>query len=155
MQEFCNATIISPQKIIRCELTRPDSDLETEERLSLSGEIDLRRDPAAARRLQRDVTERRSKPRINEPFPTRAWGVDDAGQAFQIDCVIDNMSSNGVYLRIPKRMNSGEEISLAIRLLSSLDGGASTLVRGEVLRNEAQADGLHGIALAIKHYEFL
>jgi len=136
-------------------LTRPDSDLETEERLSLSGEIDLRCNPAAARRLRRDVTERRTKARINEPFPTRAWGVDDAGQAFQIDCVIDNMSSNGVYLRLPRRMNSGDELSLVIRLLSDVDSGASTLVRGEVLRHEPQADGLHGIALAIKHYEFL
>lgn len=136
-------------------VTRPDSDLETEERLSLSGEIDLRCNPAAARRLRKDVTERRSKPRINEPFPTRAWGIDAAGQAFQIDCVIDNMSSNGVYLRIPRRVNSGDELSLVIRLLSNVDSGASTLVRGEVLRHEPQADGLHGIALAIKHYEFL
>jgi len=136
-------------------LARPESDLETDDRLSLSGEIDLRRDPAAARRLRRDVTERRSKSRINEPFPTRVWGIDDAGQAFQIDCVIDNMSSNGVYLRIPRRVNSGDEISLVIRLLSNVDSGASTLVRGQVLRHEPQADGLHGIALAIEHYEFL
>jgi len=136
-------------------LARPESDLETDDRLSLSGEIDLRRDPAAARRLRRDVTERRSKSRINEPFPTRVWGIDDAGQAFQIDCVIDNMSSNGVYLRIPRRVNSGDEMSLVIRLLSSVDSGATALVRGEVLRHEPQADGLHGIALAIEHYEFL
>ena len=136
-------------------MTRPDSDLETEERLSLSGEIDIRCNPAAARRLRRDVTERRTKPRINEPFPTRAWGVDDAGQAFQIDCVIDNMSSNGVYLRLPRRMNSGDELSLVIRLLSSVDSGATALVRGQILRDEPQADGQHGIALAIKHYEFL
>jgi hypothetical protein len=130
-------------------------DLTEADRLTLSGEIDLRCDAESLRRLEIDTGERRSKPRIKKPFPTRAWGVDAAGEAFQIDCVLDNMSSTGVYLRMPKKMRSGDELSLAIRLLNGADGGAATLVRGHVLRDEPQADGLNGIALAIKHYEFL
>jgi len=136
-------------------LTRPDSDLETEERLSLSGEIDLRRDPVAARRLQREIPERRSKPRINEPFPTKAWGIDAAGAAFEVDCVLDNLSSRGAYLRLPREMKPGEELSLAIKFLTGLDSGPTAYLRGRILRDEPQTDGLNGIALAIKHYEFL
>ncbi len=136
-------------------MTKQSTDLETEEGLSLSGEINLRCDESAARRLERDEAERRIKPRINVPFPTRAWGVDAQGQAFEVDCELDNMSSRGLYLRMPWKMNSGDELSLAIKFVNGLDSGATALLRGLILRDEPQADGRHGIAVAVKEHHFI
>ncbi len=136
-------------------LTKRSSNLEGEQRLSLSGEIDLRRDPSVAGLLQRDVTERRNKPRINLPFPTRAWGVDVQGQAFEVDCQLDNMSSKGLYLRMPWKMKSGDELNLVIKFGNGFDSGATALLRGLIMRDEPQTDGRHGIAVAVKEYHFL
>ncbi len=99
--------------------------------------------------------ERRAKPRIKEPFPARVWGVDTAGHPFSLDCLLDNMSARGLYLRMARRMEAGGDISLAVRLSNSQENGAIAGVRGMVLRNEPQPDGRHGIAVIIRHQEFL
>ena len=41
--------------------------------------------------------ERRSKPRIYIPFPATVQGVDESGNPFEVDTVIDNLSGNSEF----------------------------------------------------------
>lgn len=99
--------------------------------------------------------ERRTKPRVQENFPARIWGVDSGDLPFSVDCVLDNMSSTGLYLRLPRQMRTGGEVRVIVHLLSRPTAGASASIYGEILRDEPQPDGRHGIAVAIKRHTFL
>jgi len=99
--------------------------------------------------------ERRAKQRVRERFPARIWGADSGSLPFIIDCVLDNISSTGLYLRIPRRMSLGYEVRVIVHLLNGSTTGATACIYGEILRDEPQPDGRHGIAVAIKRYKFL
>jgi hypothetical protein len=99
--------------------------------------------------------ERRAKPRVQERFPAQILGVDSGNLPFNFDCVIDNISSTGLYLRIPRQISKGGEVRLIVHLLSGATNGASARISGKILRDEPQPDGKHGIAVAIKRHEFL
>jgi len=124
-------------------------------RITLSGELRLRRDLAGNIIGEVRIEERRAKPRLTEPFPTKAWGTDAEGRLFESDGVLDNISSTGLYLRLPRRMNSGAELSLVIKFLNGHGTGATALLLGHILRDEPQPDGHHGLALAINEHHFL
>ena len=109
--------------------------------------------PDAGREI--GVLERRGKTRVSEPFPTTVSGIDEAGESFELDCVLDNISSNGLYLRIPREMKFGAELSLVIKFLNGHSTGANAILLAQVLRDEPQPDGHHGLALAIKEHHFL
>ena len=55
-------------------------------------------------RLSRSVFERRAKPRSQNKMIARVWGVDSDDQPFSLDCILDNISASGLYLRLPRRM---------------------------------------------------
>ena len=75
--------------------------------------------------------ERRSKPRIHEPFPAMVRGVDAAGQAFKADTLIDNLGSGGVYLRLAQFVNPSAQLFIVIRLsTNSSSVGSSARVAG-------------------------
>jgi hypothetical protein len=99
--------------------------------------------------------ERRQKARINEPFPARIWGVDSGDLPFNVDSVIDNMSSTGLYLKTPREVGSGSEVKLIVHLLSGPSSGVTAAVHGRILRSELQADGNYGLAIAISKHRFL
>jgi hypothetical protein len=106
------------------------------------------------RRASGDL-ERRAKPRVQEHFPARIWGADSGALPFIIDCFLDNISSTGLYLRMPRKMPTGGEVRVIVHLLNGPTTGASACLYGEILRDEPQPDGRHGIAVAIKGHEFL
>jgi hypothetical protein len=122
--------------------------------LNLSGEINIRRIGKALPGAS-GPAERRSKARINEPFPSKAWGVDVTGKAFELDCTLDNLSSSGVYLRLPKLVMSGEKLSLVVTFANGIESGAKALLQCQVVRTEPQPDGRHGIAVAIREHHFI
>jgi hypothetical protein len=124
-------------------------------RITLSGELKLLRDELGVQARQTRTGERRIKPRLSQPFPTRASGTDAAGQAFEIDCLLDNISSTGLYLRIPGQMKLDAELSVVIEFLNDHYTGATAVLRGQILRDEPQPDGRHGVAVAIKDHYFL
>ena len=99
--------------------------------------------------------ERRQKARIKEPFPARIWGVDSGDLPFNVDCVVDNISSTGLYLRVPKLVDDGSEVRLIVHLLHGPTSGVTASLQGRVLRAELQADGRHGLAIAISKHKFL
>ncbi len=111
--------------------------------------------PPRSPRHQSDIAERRAKQRIAEPFPVRAWAVDAAGHPFNVDCVVLNMSSTGMYLRMERQMVAGEWISLVVQLLNGPSTGTSVAIYGTVLRDDPLGDGSQGIAVIIKEHRFL
>jgi len=99
--------------------------------------------------------ERRSKPRLNQPFPARVWGVDSGDLPFNVNCVLDNISSTGIYLRVPTLVDPGSEVRLIVQLLNRPNTGATAALQGCVVRSELQSDGRHGLAIAIEKHRFL
>lgn len=106
-------------------------------------------------RLTEGRAERRAKPRVRERFPARMWGLDSGDLPFNVDCVLDNLSSTGLYLRVPRQMKIGCQVRLIVHLLSGPTTGATATISGEILRDEPQSDGSHGLAVSIKNYRFL
>ena len=99
--------------------------------------------------------ERRQKARIKEPFPARIWGLDSGDLPFNVDGVIDNMSSTGLYLKAPKSVGTGREVKLIVHLLNGPSTGVTAAVQGRVLRNELLNDGKYGLAISISRHRFL
>ena len=101
--------------------------------------------------------ERRSKPRIYEPFPAMVRGVDMAGQTFEADTLIDNLGSGGVYLRLTQFVNPGAQLFIVIRLSknsSNLMSSPRAAARGRVLRCDPQPNALFGLAVAFTRRRF-
>jgi hypothetical protein len=121
--------------------------------LTLSGEFRLRGD--VLKGLDAGVAERRVKPRIVQPFPTKVRGKDSAGEIFEIDCVVNNISSSGVNLHLPVQVKSGSELDLVIKFENGHGTGATARLLCHVLRDEPQREGLYGLAMAIEKYKFL
>jgi hypothetical protein len=99
--------------------------------------------------------ERRRKARIKEPFPARIWGVDSGDLPFNVDGVVDNMSSTGLYLRSPRLVDPGSEVRLIVHLLNGPASGVTASIQRRILRSESQADGKHGLAIEISRHKFL
>jgi PilZ domain-containing protein len=133
-------------------LESPRRDVEASD-ATLSGEIDLRGQIDAD--VQTVAVERRAKTRIRRPFAARVRGIDIHGLDFQLDVGLENISSRGLYLRIPRTLKSGDDLNLLVQFSNGSKDGATASLRGRVLRVEPGADGLTGIALAIQHYEFV
>ncbi len=123
--------------------------------LTLSGELRLRPDRLGSKNVPTGVAERRRKPRIYEPFPTRAWGTDADGEVFEVDCELNNISSSGLHLCAGKQMKVGADLSVVIKFMNGDDAGATALLLCQVLRDELQGDGGHGLAIAVKEHHFL
>ena len=121
--------------------------------------LDLHIDGLIANRHSTDfgrrTQERRQKARIKEPFPARIWGVDSGDLPFNVEGVVDNMSSTGLYLRTPRMVDAGIEVRLIVHLLHGPSSGVTASVQGRVLRSEKQDDGKHGLAIAISKHRFL
>lgn len=127
--------------------------LVDESELTLSGAIGI---SAIQRALSNGSgTERRGKPRIKESFPCTAWGSDSIGRPFQLDCVLDNLSSSGAYLHLPLSVVHGDDLSLVVNFDRRGGSGAKALLRCRVNRVEAQTDGATGVALIVTSYQFL
>ena len=99
--------------------------------------------------------ERRAKIRISEPFPTTVSGIDSSGEPFELDCVLENISSTGLYLKIPRQLEQGSEVTMLVKLSSAPSSGAGAAIRGVALRSDPQADESWGLAVAISGYSFI
>src|SRR2546422_5223577 len=49
---------------------------------------------------------RRRKPRIHELFPVTVHGVDGNGEAFEANGVLDNLSVDGLYMKLRDRKST-------------------------------------------------
>lgn len=102
--------------------------------------------------------DRRSKPRIYVPFPATVQGLDENGQAFEVNTVIDSLSGDSLYLRLMMRVEQGARLSIVIQLSTSTTEGVATprmSVHGEVLRSEERPGGACGVAVRFKSHRFI
>jgi len=99
--------------------------------------------------------ERRKEARYQNPYPARVWGIDTDQEAFAHDCLIDNISASGLRLSLPREVQVFSEISLAVKLLSGPNEGATAAIKGLVMRAEPTADNQRGVAVMITEYSFL
>lgn len=108
----------------------------------------------SAFRLSRSAFERRAKPRSQNKLIARVWGVDTDDQPFSLDCVLDNISASGLYLRLPRRMKFSASISLAVRLPNGVDGKFAA-INGTVIRDQIELDGHAGVGVKILEHSFI
>ena len=106
-------------------------------------------------RLSRSVFERRAKPRSNNKMIARVWGVDSDDQPFSLDCILDNISASGLYLRLPRRMKFSASISLAVRLPHAPVNGRFAAISGRVIRDQCEHDGHTGVGVKIIEHSFI
>ena len=102
--------------------------------------------------------DRRRRPRIHEEFPVKVRGNDLNGERFQIDAVLDNTGSKGLYVRLARRIEPGASIFIVVRLSSSTDAtvfAPRVAISGEVLRAEPQPDGSCGVAIGFQQHRLL
>ena len=105
--------------------------------------------------LSRSIFERRAKPRSQDKLRARVWGVDSDDQPFSLDCVLDNISSSGLYLRLPRRMKFSASISLAVRLPNGTVDGRFAAINGTVIRDQNEHDGPAGVGVKILEHSFI
>ena len=106
-------------------------------------------------RLSRSVFERRAKPRSHNKMTARVWGVDSNDQPFSLDCVLENISATGLYVRLPRRMRFSASISLAVRLPNGPVDGRFAAINGTVIRGQREHDGHTGVAVKIIEHSFI
>lgn len=102
--------------------------------------------------------DQRSKPRISLPFPADVRGKDDKGREFSISTVLDNVSGNGLYLRMMPCVQAGAKLSIVLRLLTSsdlVDSDPRFAIEGIVLRSEEKAGGARGVAVSFDSVRFM
>jgi hypothetical protein len=59
--------------------------------------------------------ERRRHPRVCLPFPASVEGVDEDGEPFRAETVLDDLSAGGVYLRLVERVRPGSVLTVTAR----------------------------------------
>jgi hypothetical protein len=102
--------------------------------------------------------ERRSCTRINEPFPVTVNGIDQAGEEFQSDTFIDNLSAGGLYMRLTRPLEPGSRLSFVVRMApgDNQDAMAPRIAaKGIVLRAEPLSNGQYGLGVAFTQHRFL
>jgi hypothetical protein len=85
----------------------------------------------------------------------RVWGVDSDDQPFSLDCVLDNISASGLYLRLPRRMKFSASISLAVQLPNGPVDGRFAAINGTVIRDQIDPDGHAGVGVKILEHSFI
>jgi hypothetical protein len=101
--------------------------------------------------------ERRTSPRINEPFIAQVAGQDRGGKPFDFATVLDNISSGGLYFSFPREMCSARTpVEVGAQLHFTVDisyeceivaQGSRLVAEGEVLRLDLMESGTCGVAI--------
>jgi PilZ domain len=102
--------------------------------------------------------ERRARQRMAIPYPARVRGINDQGQQFREDTILDNISMGGMYLQLSQCLVPGSQVTVAVRLSINPSGeepAPRLAAHGEVLRAEVQSNGRCGIAVQFKSRRIL
>lgn len=94
--------------------------------------------------------------RIEIPFPALVRGVDVHQQAFEAQTLLDNLSANGLSLRLTRCVELGATLFIVLRLGVQPDAPAPRVaLRGVVQRVEPNSDATCTVAILFSHYRFL
>jgi len=102
------------------------------------------------------MIERRICTRLSEPFPVNISGTNQAGEGFEIDTIVDNLSARGLYVRLIQPLKPSTRLSLILRMSRNGEASAPRIAaNGMVVRVEPQPDGRFGLAIALTKHRFL
>jgi hypothetical protein len=99
--------------------------------------------------------ERRRHPRVHLPFPASVEGVSDAGESFRVQTILDDMSVDGIYLRLTDRVAEGAEVCVTARFSVVADKGLVVRLVGKVVRVEPKPGGAFGVAMEVEKRRIL
>jgi hypothetical protein len=94
--------------------------------------------------------ERRLKPRVEAYFPVRIRGLDAAGNPFDQEAVLANLSASGLYVRLNRLLRVNTPL-FAVFSLANL----KVATRCTVSRIEEQPNGFWGLGVRFKSYRLL
>ena len=80
------------------------------------------------------------------------------GRTFDIDTVVENLSSGGLYLKFTRRVALGERLFFVIYMSSAreIDKAAPVVAaHGKVIRAEMNGSGKYGMGVAFYNHRFL
>jgi hypothetical protein len=112
---------------------------------------------ACGARPEYDLIERRSVPRIAMPFPATVRGVDQSGDRFRIDTVLDNFSAAGLYMRLVRPIEPGAALFVVVRFTVAPAAKLAVpgvAARGVVIWTKPQPDAW-GIGIRFTRQRFL
>jgi hypothetical protein len=92
------------------------------------------------------------------PFPADVHGKDEMGEEFSITTVLDNVSGNGLYLRMMPCVDPGTKLSIVLRLLTPLDlvdADPRFAIEAVVVRAEKKTGGACGVAVTFDRVRFM
>lgn len=101
--------------------------------------------------------ERRSKPRIYVPFHATVRGKRIEGEEFNVETVLDNVSGEGLYMRMMPSVKEGTLLSIVLSLYtgsSPTPDAPRVVIEGVVLRVENKPGGVCGVAVAFDRVRF-
>lgn len=101
------------------------------------------------------MVERRAKSRISEPFLVTVSGIDKDGSSFAHTGVLENMSSSGIYLKIPRQLEPGTKLRLIVSFSMSSPDAPGATIRGVAVRVDRRAENTWGLGIAISDYAFI
>jgi hypothetical protein len=102
--------------------------------------------------------DRRRNLRVYEHFPIKVRGVDAEGVTFDIDTVIENLSSGGLYFKLSRRVALGERLFFVIYMSTGRkEKKAAPIVaaHGKVVRSESNGVRDYGMGVAFYNHRFL
>lgn len=114
--------------------------------------------PAQGLRSTSEGRDQRAKPRISVPFPADVQGKDEKGEEFSITTVLDNVSGDGLYLRMMPSVDLGAKLSIVLRLLTPsnlVDAEPRFAIDGVVVRAEEKTGGACGVAVTFDRVRFM
>jgi hypothetical protein len=101
--------------------------------------------------------ERRSKLRILMPFHAKVKGLDSGGHEFIVETVLDNISADGLYMRLVPNVAVGSNLWIDVGLHTTshvTEDSPRFSVDGIVLRTEEKPGGAHGVAVSFAKVRF-
>jgi hypothetical protein len=84
-------------------------------------------------------------------------GVNNEKEEFNVDTVLDNVSGDGLYMRMMPSVKEGTSLSIEILLKKPLhvtEEASRILVEGVVVRTEKKAGGVCGVAVTFGRVRF-
>lgn len=119
--------------------------------------LDANLNRAYATTCDQRLIERRRVPRIAAPFPTILRGVDQSGDRFRIDTVLDNFGAEGLYVRLVRPIELDATVFVVVRFaVGSIPmlAAPGVAARGVVVWVEPQP-GAWGIGIRLMRQRFL
>lgn len=102
--------------------------------------------------------ERRREPRLAHPFRATVYGADGAGEHYEFETALDDISSGGLHVTLPELFEEGTELLVVCHLAKSALGETPAplvALHGTVVRAEANASGGWGHGLKFRCTHFL